>query len=38
MLLFPFRIESARIDGVNPEPFLIAMVLSPSASFMTPIR
>jgi di/tricarboxylate transporter len=37
VLLFPFCIETARIYGVNPEPFLIALVLSASASFMTPI-
>lgn len=37
VLLFPFCLETARIYGVEPRPFLMALVLSASASFMTPI-
>jgi di/tricarboxylate transporter len=37
VLLFPFCLETARLYGVNPEPFLLALILSASASFMTPI-
>jgi len=37
VLLFPFCIETARLYGVSPRPFLIALILSASASFMTPI-
>lgn len=37
VLLFPFCLETSRLYGVNPEPFLLALILSASASFMTPI-
>lgn len=37
VLMFPFCLETARLYGVNPRPFLIALILSASASFMTPI-
>ena len=37
VLLFPFCLETAWLYGVNPRPFLIALILSASASFMTPI-
>ncbi|MDD4269831.1 MAG: SLC13 family permease [Pirellulales bacterium] len=37
VLLFPFCLEAARLYGVSPRPFLMALVLAASASFMTPI-
>lgn len=37
VLLFPFCLETARLYEVNPRPFLIALALAASASFMTPI-
>jgi di/tricarboxylate transporter len=37
VLLFPFCLETARLYDANPRPFLMALVLSASASFMTPI-
>lgn len=37
VLIFPFCLETARLYGVDPRPFLMALVLSASASFMTPI-
>jgi di/tricarboxylate transporter len=37
VLLFPFCLEIARLYGVSPRPFLVALVLAASASFMTPI-
>jgi di/tricarboxylate transporter len=37
VLMFPFCLETARIYGTDPKPFLMALVLSASASFMTPI-
>jgi di/tricarboxylate transporter len=37
VLLFPFCLETARLFGVCPRPFIIALVLAASASFMTPI-
>jgi di/tricarboxylate transporter len=37
VLMFPFCIETARLYGVSPKPFLMALLLSASASFMTPI-
>lgn len=37
VLLFPFCLETARIYDVDPRPFLIALTLAASASFMTPI-
>jgi di/tricarboxylate transporter len=35
--VFPFCLETARLYDVSPRPFLMALVLSASASFMTPI-
>jgi di/tricarboxylate transporter len=37
VLMFPFCIETARLYGADPRPFLVALMLSASASFMTPI-
>lgn len=37
ILLFPFCLKTADLYGVDPHPFLLALVLSASASFMTPI-
>ncbi len=37
VLIFPFCLEAARLYQVDPRPFLIALTLSASASFMTPI-
>jgi di/tricarboxylate transporter len=37
VLLFPFCLETARLCGTSPRPFLIALMLAASASFMTPI-
>ncbi|HUG20192.1 MAG TPA: SLC13 family permease [Planctomycetaceae bacterium] len=37
VLLFPFCLETARLYQADPLPFLIALILSASASFMTPI-
>ncbi|MCA9044471.1 MAG: anion permease, partial [Planctomycetaceae bacterium] len=37
VLMFPFCIETARLYGADSRPFLIALILSASASFMTPI-
>ena len=37
VLLFPFCLEVARLYEVSPMPFVIALILSASASFMTPI-
>lgn len=37
VLLFPFCLETARLYDVSPLPFLVALILSASASFMTPI-
>jgi di/tricarboxylate transporter len=37
VLLFPFCVETARLMEVSPRPFLIALVLAASASFVTPI-
>jgi di/tricarboxylate transporter len=37
VLLFPFCLETARLYEVSPMPFLVALLLSASASFMTPI-
>lgn len=37
VLMFPFCIETARLYGASPKPFLMALLLSASASFMTPI-
>ncbi|MHB8862149.1 MAG: SLC13 family permease [Pirellulaceae bacterium] len=37
VLMFPFCLEIARLYEVSPRPFLMALVLSASASFMTPI-
>ncbi|MCA9088246.1 MAG: SLC13 family permease [Planctomycetaceae bacterium] len=37
VLMFPFCLETARLYQVDSRPFLIALALSASASFMTPI-
>lgn len=37
VLIFPFCVEIAKLYQVSPRPFLIALVLAASASFMTPI-
>ena len=37
ILMFPFCLETARLFEVDSRPFVIALVLSASASFMTPI-
>lgn len=37
VLLFPLCLETARLTGADPQPFLIALILSASASLMTPI-
>ncbi|MDR4507263.1 MAG: anion permease [Candidatus Brocadiaceae bacterium] len=37
VLLFPFCLETARLYNASPRPFIIALVLAASASFMTPI-
>lgn len=37
ILMFPFCLETARLFNVSDRPFLMALVLSASASFMTPI-
>ncbi|REK24801.1 MAG: SLC13 family permease [Planctomycetota bacterium] len=37
VLLFPFCLETARLYNADPRPFLMALILSASASFMTPI-
>ena len=37
VLLFPLCVETAQLCGADPLPFLIALVLAASASFMTPI-
>ena len=37
VLMFPFCLETARLYDVSPRPFLIALIMAASASFMTPI-
>ncbi|MEZ6057478.1 MAG: SLC13 family permease [Planctomycetaceae bacterium] len=37
VLMFPFCLEAARLYGADTRPFLMALILSASASFMTPI-
>lgn len=37
VLMFPVCIETARIYDIEPRPFLMALALAASASFMTPI-
>jgi di/tricarboxylate transporter len=37
VLLFPFCLETARLYDASPRPFIMALVLAASASFMTPI-
>ena len=37
VLLFPFCLEVARLYDVSPRPFIFALMLAASASFMTPI-
>jgi di/tricarboxylate transporter len=37
VLLFPFCVEMAKLYDVSPRPFIVALMLAASASFMTPI-
>ena len=37
VLMFPFCLETARLYQASPLPFLMTLILSASASFMTPI-
>ncbi len=37
VLLFPFCLEAARLYSIDPRAFLVALMLSASACFMTPI-
>lgn len=37
VLMFPFCLKTAEVFAVSPRPFIIALVLAASASFMTPI-
>lgn len=37
VLLFPFCLEVARLYEVSPRPFMMALAMAASASFMTPI-
>jgi di/tricarboxylate transporter len=37
VLMFPFAVEIAKIYDASPRPFIMAIVLAASASFMTPI-
>jgi len=37
VLMFPFCLETARLYEASPLPFLMTLILSASASFMTPI-
>ncbi len=37
VMMFPFCLEIARLYDCSPKPFLMALVLAASASFMTPI-
>lgn len=37
VLIYPFCLETARLLDVSPRPFVMAIVLAASASFMTPI-
>jgi di/tricarboxylate transporter len=37
VLMFPICLETARLYGADAKPFLIALILAASASFMTPI-
>ncbi|MCA9237437.1 MAG: SLC13 family permease [Planctomycetales bacterium] len=37
VLLFPFCLETAKLYDVSPRPFILALALAASASFMTPI-
>ncbi len=37
VLIFPFCLETAKLYNVDPRPFMIALTLAASASFMTPI-
>ncbi len=37
VLIFPFCLETARLYNVDARPFVMALVLAASASFMTPI-
>jgi di/tricarboxylate transporter len=37
VLMFPFCLKAAEIYNVSPRPFMIALILAASASFVTPI-
>jgi di/tricarboxylate transporter len=37
VLMFPFCLETAKLCDVSPLPFVIALMLAASASFMTPV-
>ncbi len=37
VLIFPFCLETAKLYNVDSRPFMIALTLAASASFMTPI-
>jgi di/tricarboxylate transporter len=37
VLLFPICVQTARLSGADPRPFIIALTFAASASLMTPI-